>query len=53
MKYEVEEWQRWEYPSNWSYVESFDTLDEAIEFIHKQNDRVDYRVIQELHRVEK
>lgn len=28
--FELQEWCDWEYPSHWSYVESFISLDEAI-----------------------
>lgn len=45
--YEVEEWLKWEYPSNWSYVESFNTLEEAKDYILNQTDNGDYRIITE------
>lgn len=32
MKYEVETWNEWDYPSYWRFEESFRTEEEAVEY---------------------
>lgn len=49
MKYNIEEWQSWEYPSNWSYVESFKDLNEAkieLDRLRANNPKISFRLIQ-------
>lgn len=44
--YEVEEWNNWDYPSHWKYETSFDTIEEARDYIKGLSKRESYRIIE-------
>lgn len=46
--YQVERWRNSDYPSHWDHEESFDTIEEAKEYILSQRPHNGYRIIEEL-----